>query len=75
MAKLKEVFEKDYQFTVVETFLDKNVGPQKQLNKHLAAFVADYDDEDTLLIVYYAGHGWSKKSKENGKEFCLLKYV
>ncbi len=30
---------------------------QVQINKHLATFVYDEDDEDTLLIVYYAGHG------------------
>jgi hypothetical protein len=30
---------------------------QVQINKHLADFVYDEDEEDTLLIIYYAGHG------------------
>jgi hypothetical protein len=31
--------------------------PQNQFNQYLSNFVADEDDEDTLLIIYYAGHG------------------
>ena len=29
--------------------------------KHLANFVSDFEDQtnSTLLIIYYAGHGWS----------------
>jgi hypothetical protein len=30
---------------------------QVQINKHLADFVYEEDAEDTLLIIYYAGHG------------------
>lgn len=30
---------------------------QVQANKHLADFVYDHDGANTLLIIYYAGHG------------------
>jgi hypothetical protein len=30
---------------------------QAQVNKHLSEFVFDHDDTNTLLIIYYAGHG------------------
>jgi hypothetical protein len=74
VAELRDVLEKEYKFLVVEILLDKTGGPQKQLNKHLASFVHDHDDEDTLLVIYYAGHGWRKKNKDNEKEFYLIEY-
>jgi Caspase domain len=33
--------------------------PRLQIHKHLADFVHDEDGKDTLLIIYYAGHGIS----------------
>jgi predicted protein tyrosine phosphatase len=30
---------------------------QHQVNRYLADFVDDHDDANTLLIIYYAGHG------------------
>jgi hypothetical protein len=41
-----------------------NVLPQVQANQAMANFVADNDEEDTLFIVYYAGHG--SPGKEQG---------
>lgn len=37
----------------------KNRSVQVQVNKHLADFLYEEDAEDTLLIIYYAGHGMS----------------
>lgn len=35
-----------------------------QMNLHLAEFLYEYDDPHTLIIIYYAGHGFSDMSKE-----------
>lgn len=29
------------------------------MNYYLAEFIHEFDKDDTLLIVYYAGHGWA----------------
>lgn len=77
MKRLRAVLEKTYQFTVVEALLDKTGGHQKQLNAHFASFVNEHDTKDTLLLIYYAGHGWRKKNKddENINDFFLLEHV
>lgn len=36
---------------------DPRRSAQAQVNRYLADFVDDYDDANTLLIIYYAGHG------------------
>jgi len=63
------VFEKDYGF-VVERELILRENPQRQIRKRLLAFLGDHDEEGTLLIVYYAGHGW--KGPRTEKNFRLL---
>lgn len=69
---MRNLLQENFKFHVVEQLLDKDIGPQKQLNKCLADFVAEYDSKDTLLIIYYAGHGWSEKNEDNEKEFYLI---
>lgn len=58
---LRSVLEKLYRFTVLEQSLnpttEKKKSPQLLLQKCLADFVYKEDEEDSLLIVYYAGHG------------------
>jgi hypothetical protein len=34
------------------------------MNKHLADFVLEENGEDTLLIIYYAGHGVKDKTEK-----------
>jgi hypothetical protein len=42
------------------------------VNKSLADFVFNHDEEGALLIVYYAGHGRPEKSERpEKKEFHL----
>lgn len=60
---LRAVLEKDYHFAVHEKYLHTRQSPQNQLICHLADFVRDEDDENALLIVYYAGHGRVGKGK------------
>jgi hypothetical protein len=53
-----EVLKERYKFNVYDKRLkDGNKTAQVQVNKHLADFVFGEDGKNTLLIVYYAGHG------------------
>jgi hypothetical protein len=58
VSRLKKVLGERYRFNIQEKRLkDGNKTAQVQVNKYLADFVYDEDDRNTLLIVYYAGHG------------------
>lgn len=61
IKKLKSVFEERYNFTVsgqsLNPICEKKTSAQKLLQKCLANFVYEEDQPNTLLIVYYAGHG------------------
>jgi Caspase domain len=59
------VFEQDYGFEIHKIVIDSTNGPRKQLNKDLSNFVWSHDSPDTLLIVYYAGHGSARPAKES----------
>lgn len=55
---LEAVFKDLFHYGVVKKQLvDSRHRPQLQIQKILLDFVMEYDDESTLLIVYYAGHG------------------
>lgn len=57
--RLKLVFENKFNYHVEKKQLD-NHSEQKlqvQINKIVAVFVEKHDGPNTLLIVYYAGHG------------------
>ncbi|KAL8727739.1 MAG: hypothetical protein Q9166_005852 [cf. Caloplaca sp. 2 TL-2023] len=56
---LKAVFEVDFGYHATIKYLDAELKQrlQVQVNARVAKFVEDYDDSNTLLIVYYAGHG------------------
>jgi hypothetical protein len=60
--ELAKVFQDEYKFTTTKRYLERDP-PQAEMNKHLADFVYENDAKNTLLIVYYAGHGWSNPSK------------
>lgn len=54
---VRDLFEKDFAFATL-TFQIPHLRPQQALNREISAFVASYSNEsDTLLLVYYAGHG------------------
>ena len=63
---LEAVFTDLFRYTVVKKQLVAGKHePQLQVNKILIDFVYEFDDENTLFIVYYAGHGMrGKKDKE-----------
>ena len=54
---VRDLFEKDFAFATL-TFSIPPLCPQQALNREISAFVATYSNKsDTLLLVYYAGHG------------------
>jgi hypothetical protein len=59
---LATVFGEQYHFEVVEELLKSTERPlpQDQLAEILLKFLNKYVTEDTLYIIYYAGHGWTK---------------
>lgn len=59
------MLHKVYHFDVEKHLLNTKDSPQKQVFKHLSNFVAAYDNPQTLLVVYYAGHGY-KSAKGTG---------
>ena len=56
---LKAVFEGKFNYHAEVQYLDTVVGQRLQVrvNTIVAAFVGEHDGPNTLLIVYYAGHG------------------
>ncbi|QDS77662.1 hypothetical protein FKW77_003042 [Venturia effusa] len=59
---LSHVFEHDYGFQVDTKMINSTENSQWDLMNHLTAFFSKYDSEQTLLIIYYAGHGWAPPS-------------
>lgn len=59
MTALGKLFQEKFQYETFRKTLKKDHRrtAQAQVNRHLAEFVDDYDDTNTLLIIYYAGHG------------------
>jgi len=57
---------------VVKASIKKEKRAQSQVHRHLATFIDEYDGKGTLLIIYYAGHGWHPRG--NPKTFYLLGY-
>ena len=59
VEKLKAVFEDKFGYNATIANLDANRQGrlQVQVNAKVANFVEDHDGPQTLLIVYYAGHG------------------
>ncbi|OCL06507.1 hypothetical protein AOQ84DRAFT_390144 [Glonium stellatum] len=56
--ELASVFKDVYKFEVTRKSLEAE-RPQNLVNFYLAEFVKDHDKEHALLIIYYAGHGYS----------------
>lgn len=56
---LRKVFEEDFGYHTTTMYLNANSEKKLQthLNRHVARFVDDYNDPNTLIIVYYGGHG------------------
>jgi hypothetical protein len=65
------VFTNEYNFVVNHKEISSKK-PTQQTSKFVTDFVYEHDEPDTLLIIYYAGHGWSKIAEPGEKENFLL---
>lgn len=61
VQQLEGVFKNLFHYEVVPREIKKGKRPCIQLAVHLAEFVLQFDSPTTLLIVYYAGHGFARK--------------
>ena len=59
VERLQSVFEKRFRYNTHIRYLDNHDEKKLQvrLNAKVASFVDEHDGPNTLLIVYYAGHG------------------
>ena len=57
---MQAVFRDQYHFDVRKKLLHTQSDPQSQAFRHLSEFVDDENRPNRLLIVYYAGHGFSR---------------
>jgi hypothetical protein len=57
VKELESVFRERYNFHTEIVQLNLATKPQLQLTRHLSTFIETYDKPDSLLIVYYSGHG------------------
>ncbi|KAK6822851.1 homeobox domain-containing protein [Apiospora arundinis] len=60
VAALESLFKNKFKFETKRKTLrgDPIKSTQNQLNMYLSTFVYENDNKDTLLIIYYAGHGF-----------------
>ena len=63
---LKATFEDQFNYHVEMGYLDVKTKVQVSVNAIMALFVAEHNNPNTLLIVYYAGHG------KSGLEYASL---
>lgn len=54
---MEKVFKEKYAFEVERRELNSLERASHQLNSFLSSFMEKHDNENTLLIFYYAGHG------------------
>lgn len=63
--ELETIFRKVFHYDVIKREISgdpRNRPPGVQVTKYLLELVEKYDSDSTLLIVYYAGHGFAGKS-------------
>lgn len=63
IAELQDVFENIYHYEVEFWKIPSNRS-HNSLNRRLTNFIDDYEGEDSLLIVYYGGHGYMNDDRQ-----------
>jgi hypothetical protein len=60
VQRVHDLFSKEYGFDVKQHTItyDEEETPQLQVNHYVHNFVYEYRKSHTLLIIYYAGHGY-----------------
>ncbi|KAF4982028.1 hypothetical protein FZEAL_2278 [Fusarium zealandicum] len=64
LNELHKVFRDLYGFTA-EQFLIPTQNSHRNLMRKALAFVEDHEKEDTLLVVYYGGHGVINRARQS----------
>ncbi|PNP84784.1 hypothetical protein FNYG_01878 [Fusarium nygamai] len=64
LNELQRVFHRLYGFTT-DKFLIPTQNSHRKLNHKVLGFVEEHENEDTLLIVYYGGHGIINKARQS----------
>jgi hypothetical protein len=62
---LASVFQDEYGFNVEEWKILADKKSHANLMQKALDFLADYDSEDNLFILYYAGHGFIKQDRQS----------
>ncbi|CZR58571.1 uncharacterized protein PAC_08463 [Phialocephala subalpina] len=57
VQKLSRLFSDDYGYNIT-SFKIPSINAERPLKRHIIEF-ADHDDQNSLLIVFYAGHGYT----------------
>ncbi|KAF4994037.1 hypothetical protein FGRMN_6071 [Fusarium graminum] len=64
LNELRRVFRDLYGFTT-DKFLIPTHNSHRKLTSKVLSFVEEHENEDTLLIVYYGGHGAINKARQS----------
>ena len=59
MTQLRAIFDQNLGYET-DAFQIPSQSPASALNQKVADFVHRYDDKNTLLVLYYAGHGFEE---------------
>jgi hypothetical protein len=62
---LANVFEDQYGFNVETWQIPTNKTSHTNLMQKALDFLSDYDSEDNLFILYYAGHGFINQDRQS----------
>jgi hypothetical protein len=57
IERLERIFTKDFGYNCRVARLKNHRDPQVGLNMAILKHIEEHDNENTLLIVYYTGHG------------------
>jgi len=65
--------QNDYGFYVEQQIIGRKRTAQLQMHVHLSNFALEHGKNHSLLVIYYAGHGWRNivRSRHNPGSFDL----
>jgi hypothetical protein len=64
LEELQDVFTKTYGFST-EAYLIPTENSHRKLMRKAVSFVEEHESDETLLIVYYGGHGVINKARQS----------
>lgn len=74
VSDLRRLLEDTFHYMVKRVLLknDPQHNPRQQLKHHIDDFIWNEDDPNSLLLVYYAGHGRPKPKRGKKHEGLTL---